>query len=62
MPEYRIPNWNEISNRFRSSGLVLGNGASIAISENFDYPSIFDKAKEEGFIDDPLERIFKVPA
>lgn len=58
MPNSEIYNWNDIARDFRGGGLILGNGASIAINDNFDYPSIFDKAKEEGYIDRPLERIF----
>jgi len=58
MPSPAIPNWNDIAGEFRRAGLILGNGASIAVSDNFDYPSIFDKAKEERYINDPLERIF----
>jgi hypothetical protein len=58
MPNFVIHNWNDIASDFRGSGLILGNGASIAVSNNFNYPSIFDKAKEEGYINEPLERIF----
>ena len=58
MPSPAIPNWNDIAGEFRGAGLILGNGASIAVSDNFNYPSIFDKAREEGYINDSLERIF----
>lgn len=58
MPNPEIPNWNVIAGEFNGAGLILGNGASISVSDNFDYPSIFEKAKEEEYIDEPLERIF----
>jgi len=54
MPNPAIPNWNDIAGEFRGAGLILGNGASIAVSDNFNYPSIFDKAREEGYIKDKL--------
>ncbi len=59
MPDFISCNWNDIANDFRGGALILGNGASIAINNNFDYPSIFEKAKEEGYINDSLEEIFQ---
>lgn len=52
-------NWNDIASDFREGGLILGNGASIALDNNFDYPSLFEKAKEREYIDDAINSIFE---
>ncbi len=59
MPNSEICNWNDIASDFRGGGLILGNGASIAVDDNFDYPSLFEKAREREYITDPINRIFE---
>lgn len=46
-----IHNWNDISDQ-GWSGILLGNGASIAIWDNFGYASIFERARQG--IENPL--------
>lgn len=52
-----IVTWNEIQNHYNDS-LILGNGASIAVSGNFAYDSLYEKACELNLIDDRLRQIF----
>jgi hypothetical protein len=37
-----ILNWNEIQKTYKDSTILIGNGASIAISDNFSYKKIFE--------------------
>ncbi|MBD1865113.1 MULTISPECIES: DUF4917 family protein [Trichocoleus] len=52
-----IHQWNEISNSFKQ-GLILGNGASIAVHGQFNYKNLFQNAIERGFISEDIEKIF----
>lgn len=49
----KIFKWREIKDEFRD-GLILGNGASIAIDERFDYSSLY----EEASIKDDVRDVF----
>ena len=61
MPEHIIHEWMKISERFMRGGLILGNGASIAIDkEHFSYKSILDEARKLELITPYLDKIFKV--
>jgi len=51
--------WNQIATHFANSSLLLGNGASIAVNNSFDYPSIFETAKQQRYLNASLIRIFK---
>lgn len=42
--------WNDIAEEFKDGSIVLGNGASRAISEKFDYSNLYCEAKKNGFI------------
>ena len=54
----RLYDWGEISDSYKNT-LVLGNGASIAISPSFNYKSLFSSAKEAHLITDELNQIFE---
>jgi hypothetical protein len=54
----KIHPWSDIADDFRDT-LVLGNGASIAISSNFSYSSLFESAKQKEQITKNIERIFE---
>jgi hypothetical protein len=56
MPE--ILAWQDIQNEFAGSSLILGNGASISISDKFSYESLYQAAAELGHIDKPVQTIF----
>lgn len=53
----RILQWKDIANS-HSDNLLLGNGASIAISSSFDYASLYDAASSLGFIDNQTKELF----
>ena len=54
----RIVTWAELRSGFNDT-LLVGNGASIAVDEQFSYPSLLKAAKERGYITPDLELIFK---
>ena len=43
----RLETWEQVRNELAFSGLLLGNGASRAVWEKFDYPSLFNVATDE---------------
>ena len=49
--------WEEISDSYEHT-LVLGNGASIAISASFQYASLFQSAIEAGIISEEINELF----
>jgi hypothetical protein len=49
--------WNEIQRQF-NGGIILGNGASIALDEGFSYASLFDNAKQNGGITTNVAKVF----
>jgi len=53
-----IQQWSEIADRFRD-GLILGNGASIAIHAGFHYQSLLDEAQRHEFLDADTLAVFK---
>ena len=53
-----IVQWNEIEEQFSGGSLLLGNGASIAVSSNFSYKSLFQAAKDNGFLTEPVQDVF----
>lgn len=54
----KILNWLDIQKEFAGSSLILGNGASMAISDKFGYESLYQAAVELGHIDKPVQIIF----
>jgi hypothetical protein len=55
MPE--IVKWAEIRDQFRD-GLLLGNGASIAIHDGFKYESLYQAAQSNGHFSQEVIQIF----
>jgi len=56
----RMPNiveWNKIKAHYRNS-IILGNGASIAVSKHFKYDSLYKEAIKLNLVDNTLEQIF----
>ncbi len=53
-----VHQWTDIEKHFSHGSLLLGNGSSIAISRKFSYPSLFEKAKELGYLTPPVEEVF----
>lgn len=54
---HEIHNWEAISDRYNST-ILLGNGASIAIDERFDYTSLKSHAEELGTITEQVAEVF----
>lgn len=53
-----IHQWDEIKDNFKD-GLLLGNGASMAIHPRFGYQSLFDAAQENGHLTEAVARVFQ---
>lgn len=53
-----IKEWNEIKDSFLKGGLLLGNGASIAISNSFNYTHLKNHSKENGYLDESVDSLF----
>jgi hypothetical protein len=53
-----IVQWSEIEDKFIGGSLLLGNGASIAVSSNFSYSLLFEEAKDNGFLTAPVQKVF----
>lgn len=55
MPE--IKTWGEIRHQF-TDGLLLGNGASMAVHAGFGYASLFKAACDLGQVDEKVKKVF----
>ena len=53
----KIEDWSEIGDDFRE-GLILGNGASIALHQGFAYQSLLEQARKRQFIKQDVRNIF----
>lgn len=53
----KIADWSEIAEDFRE-GLILGNGASMALHQGFAYQSLLEEARRRKFISQNVEGIF----
>ncbi len=54
---FTLHNWEDISGDF-SGGLLLGNGASIAVDIRFSYMSLYEQAIKNTFIRPEVQKIF----
>lgn len=52
-----IKQWNDIKHDF-TDGLLLGNGASMAIHDRFGYGSLFEAARTNGHLTEPVAAVF----
>jgi len=57
MPKVKVVDWVDISEDFRE-GLILGNGASIALHQGFAYRSLLEEARKSQFISENVENVF----
>jgi len=51
--------WSEIENDYVEGALLLGNGASIAVADSLHYNSLYEAARDEGFLSEPVAAIFE---
>jgi hypothetical protein len=42
-----LASWDEIKDQFHHGGILIGNGASLAVWENFAYRSLYEKASSQ---------------
>lgn len=55
---FEIRPWEEISENYRCT-ILLGNGASIAVSPSFSYGSLLQYAAEQNLLPDDAQRLFE---
>lgn len=55
---YKIHQWQEIASKYRRGSLLLGNGASMAISGNFGYRNLFNHARLNFILDEDVQTVF----
>lgn len=53
-----ILKWEEIKRDFKD-GLLLGNGASVAVNKSFNYRSLYEEAIRLGHITEPVQDVFE---
>ncbi len=54
----KIYKWGDIEGQFAGGSLLLGNGASIAVSTDFAYKTLYQAAKNNGFLTEPVQEVF----
>lgn len=53
-----ILQWNDIKEDYHKGSLLLGNGASIAVDNCFNYSSLYEKALELGHLTGKVQAVF----
>lgn len=56
--EHLINDWQSIAGGFSRGKIILGNGASIAVSESFLYSSLFSNSLDHELISSDIHRLF----
>lgn len=46
----KLESWSDVAKKQNWGTLLLGNGASITISQKYQYKSLYEKAKTDGHI------------
>ena len=55
----KINKWEDIEQHFLSGSLILGNGASIAVSDSFNYDSLYLEAQHRDYLNAFSVSVFK---
>lgn len=55
----KVKQWEEIKDDFKAGSLLLGNGASMAVSTKFGYESLYKKAADLGHLTEPVQAVFE---
>ncbi|MFT9383083.1 MAG: DUF4917 family protein [Acetobacter orientalis] len=55
---FRINSWLDIATRYNGGKLVLGNGASMAISQSFGYQSLLEQSSQDASLLEDVRRLF----
>lgn len=56
---FDIHPWDEIADDFQRGTVILGNGASIAVSPRFWYHSLLERAQERGLFTEDVRSLFE---
>ncbi|WP_227547295.1 DUF4917 family protein [Acinetobacter sp. ANC 4178] len=56
---YEVKQWNDIKDDYLGASLIIGNGASIALHQEFDFRSLKKKAEELQLFDEDVATLFK---
>lgn len=56
---HHVMQWAQIAANYHRGTIVLGNGASIAVSPSFGYGSLLDHAQGRGLLTDDVNRLFQ---
>ena len=57
--EYAIKDWAEIKDDYKNGNLIIGNGSSIALHQDFNFRSLKEKAEELKLFDEDIAKLFK---
>jgi hypothetical protein len=55
----KVKQWEDIKEDFGAGSLILGNGASMAVSDKFGYDSLFNEATKLGHLTKSVQRVFE---
>lgn len=56
---YAIAQWTQIAPYYQRGTILLGNGASMAVSRSFGYGSLLEHAQQSGLLADDVDRLFR---
>lgn len=57
--QYAVVPWKCIAPNYHRGTILLGNGASIAVSPSFGYGSLLDHAQQAGLLADDVQQLFR---
>lgn len=57
--QFEIKTWESIAERYQGGTLLLGNGASMAISPKFGYKSLYELVQQQGLLGDEGNKLFR---
>ncbi|MGU0693666.1 DUF4917 family protein [Pseudomonas aeruginosa] len=55
---HQVAQWTEISEQYHRGTILLGNGASIAVSRRFAYGSLLEHAQQNNLLTEDVGRLF----
>lgn len=56
---YPVKPWAEIAQHYQRGTILLGNGASIAVSQSFAYRSLLEHVRENELLQNDVARLFE---
>ena len=56
---HAIAQWTQIAPNYQRGTILLGNGASMAVSPSFGYGSLLEHAQRSGLLADDVNRLFR---